>query len=192
MFGHRVTDLIDEVGHWVGLGENVKPWTIREAFVTSPAFDDFPDVPSAELLPDVLVAGLDLLVSERLMHTLKENRLDPEIGFLPTRVRRRNSTLLATYHLLYSRVSHNVLDITRSRATLLGEGAVDTVDKWVLNRALLPEWDLFYAHEAEWITSDRIHRLVTTRRFRGLKFRRLSCVRSDEEWKGRRLVRLDE
>lgn len=191
-FGYPATDPIDEAGRFVEFVGVVKPWNTSITFVTVPRYDQELDVSSAEFLPDILTAGLDWLASERLVRTLREARLDPEVGFLPATVRNRAGIVLGTYYLVYSRVSHNVLDVKRSGAQLLDGGAIDEISRWVLDRALLPEWDLFFAHYFEWIASERIRSLVQAGGFRRVRFRKLSCVTSEKRSGGDRFVRLDQ
>ena len=69
-----------------------------------------------------------------------------------------------------------VLNVESSGAVLFNDGAVDTVKRWVLDRKSMPKWDLFLAHDEEWVASERVRDVVKRSGFRDIKFRKVTCT----------------
>ncbi len=170
------TDPVDDEGRFVEHFGTPTPWEIERAFVSVPYLNHEKDVESADELPDVISVGLDWLTSERLLAAMTRARIDPKVGFLPTVVRNRQGATLATYHFVYSRGFHEVIDFERSGAKLFDDGAIDEINKWVLQRKKMPEWDMFLAHDKGWIASERMRDIVKQSRLRGMNFRRVTCT----------------
>jgi hypothetical protein len=173
---YPTTDPVDDQGRFVEVAGTPNPWELNQAFVTVPYFSDEKDVDSADALPELLAAGLDWMISGRVLTVMRNASMAPEVGFLPTVVRNRKGDGLATYHLIYSRGFYSVLDEDRSGATLFEDGAIDNIKRWVLNREKIPQWDLFLAHDRGWIASERLRALIAPLRVRGLNFRKITCV----------------
>ena len=169
------TNAVDEEGRFVEVVGSPRPWEVARAFVTVPYSEYDRNVESADELCDTILLGLDWLISESVVTALKTVAIDPRIGFLPTVVRNRKGDALATYYFIYSRGCEMVLDVERSGAVLFRDGSVDELKKWVMDRKSMPGWDLFLAHDVEWVASDRVRDLVNYSGFRGIKFRKVTC-----------------
>ena len=138
-------------------GENPKFWDVGRRLVHVPYLDSDDDIQSPSQLTDAIGIGLEVVVSKALAECLQQFSFDDAVMFLPVEIVNRSAQVISTdYQLLVSQTWQNVLDAEASGAELFDDGAIDQIESWVLDRALVPDFDWFYAHEYSWVINDKV------------------------------------
>ena len=98
--------------------------------------------------------------------------IDPAVYRLPLYVTsRRGGPVRRRYFILWATQRRHVLNLARAEVTLFpGTDVIQKVNRWVLDPAETPDFDLFATPYFEWIASARLKDLVERERFSGFSF----------------------
>jgi hypothetical protein len=162
-----------ERGEWISAEapRHPRPWDVACAVSQVPTDAEYPEVHSAEDLPDYLfLGGIEMLVTLKVKMLLDELRVGEEVGFLRTRMVNMARKYLADYYLVYSRAEHNVLDLTRSQVRYYQDtDLISEIHEWALDPASIPPYDLFLA-ECKWIATETLKDRFEMHRVTGVRF----------------------
>ena len=136
-----------------------------------PYLRDDPDIEDANDLPDVLSLGNTYAFRSRAREALDQVHLDPAIRITDANVKGRSGRFLERYYWLTSQTRHRVIDRRLSKYRVVtGSNVIIEVNRRVLNRIAIPEYDMFWGEDFQWYVTPPLREALVRLRITGCYF----------------------